>query len=108
MTGTALISKFEAKVLDDSRLGEYIESIKRYNPRAQKTLGGVQSVNGEFAGGSPFIVTYLLNKGFLPNGAIERSHLESAVANDERDGDGSFVKDKIVDVGIALRTTSDS
>src|SRR3989344_25759 len=96
-----------ARILDDSVLNDYNYSIKsKYNSeKARETLGKFNKANGELTGSNPFMLVYLANSGFLPNGSrlAERKDLETATFLDN-----SFLSESYTDFGLALRTEGDS
>ena len=93
-----------ARVLDDSILPAYTESIQGFNERARQTLGNFESIDNQLAGSNPFMLVHLLNQGLVPGERLaERPDLEQAVAYDPQ-----FVARNWVDFGIALKTPGDS
>src|SRR3989344_4706309 len=93
-----------ARVLDDSILPAYTESIQGFNERARQTLGNFESIDNQLAGSNPFMLVHLLNQGLVPGERLaERPDLEKAVAYDPK-----FVARNWVDFGIALKTPGDS
>ena len=93
-----------ARVLDDSILPAYTESIQGFNERARQTLGNFESIDNQLAGSNPFMLVHLLNQGLVPGERLaERPDLEKAVAYDPQ-----FVAGNLVDFGIALKTPGDS
>src|SRR3989344_3447209 len=87
-----------ARVLDDSILPAYTESIQGFNERARQTLGNFESIDNQLAGSNPFMLVHLLN--LVPGERLaERPDLEKAVAYDPQ-----FVAGNLVDFGIALKT----
>ena len=97
--------KFEvARVLDDSVLQAYNDSIQGFNPRAKEVLGRFESANGQITGSNPFMLVHLLNQRLIPGERlVERPDLEIAITNDPE-----FVKRNWIDFGIALKTPGDS
>src|SRR3989344_184984 len=86
-----------ARVLDDSILPAYTESIQGFNERARQTLGNFESIDNQLAGSNPFMLVHLLN--LVPGERLaERPDLEKAVAYDPQ-----FVAGNLVDFGNALR-----
>src|SRR3989344_6588175 len=93
-----------ARVLDDSILPAYTESIQGFNERARQTLGNFESIDNQLAGSNPFMLVHLLNQGLVPGERLaERPDLEKAVAYDPK-----FVAGNWIDFGIALETPGDS
>ena len=91
-----------ARVLDDSILPAYTESIQGFNERARQTLGNFESIDNQLAGSNPFMLVHLLN--LVPGERLaERPDLEKAVAYDPK-----FVAGNWIDFGIALKTPGDS
>ena len=95
-----------ARILDDSVLDSYNESIKSYNSeKARKTLAIFNSSNNKLTGSNPFALVHLANSGLLPKSSrlAERKDLETAVSLDN-----DFLSNNYVDFGLALRTEKDS
>ena len=96
-----------AEVLDSSKLNEYNESVKsNYNSKkARDVLTQFGEYEKELAGSNPFMLVHLENSGLLPQGArlAERTDLEKAISSDN-----TFLKENYVDIGLAIKTESDS
>ena len=94
-----------ARILDDSVLKAYNESIKGHNEKARESLGKFSRSNGELIGSSPLMIIQLVNSGLLPNGArlATRYDLENAISEDD-----SFLRGNYTDFALALRTAGDS
>lgn len=93
-----------ARVLDDSVLPVYTDSIQGLKPRAREVLGKFGSAEGQLTGSNPFMLVHLLNHGLIPGERLsERPDLEKAIIYDPE-----FVKEKWVDFGIVLKTPGDS
>lgn len=93
-----------ARVLDDSVLSAYNDSIQHYSEIARKNLRKFNGANGELAGSSPFMLVQLENSGLLPTETrlATKEDLETAISLDN-----SFLKRNYVDFGLALRTAGD-
>ncbi len=94
-----------ARVLDDSVLSAYNDSIQLYNERARQNLSKFGSANGQLTGSSPLMLLQLANSGLFPTEArlATRKDLETAISFD-----GSFLRGNYVDFGLSLRTAGDS
>src|SRR3989344_4224448 len=94
-----------ASILDDSMLGEYNDSIQRYNPILKEYLDGYTQSDGKLIGSSPFMQVHLSDSGLLPGDTrcITRSELEAAIYRSS-----SFLRNINTDVGIVLFTPRDS
>lgn len=94
-----------ARVLDDSVLDAYNDSIRPYNERAKQVLGKFNKSNGELTGSNLFMLVHLQNSGLLPAGArlSTRKDLETALYFDN-----SFLRGNYADFGLALRSDKDS
>ncbi|MEK6844454.1 MAG: hypothetical protein AABX83_03450 [Nanoarchaeota archaeon] len=94
------------RVLDDSVLEAYDESIKSYNSvKAKESLGKFDKSNGQLMGSNLFRLIQLANSGLLPEGTrlARRDDLENAISQND-----SFFRGVYVDFGLALRTAGDS
>ena len=94
------------RILDDSVLDGYNESIKSYNSeRAREYLGKFSRSNGELTGSSPLMIIQLINAGLLPKETrlATREDLEYAVSRNN-----SFLRENYTDFGLALRSAGDS
>ena len=58
-----------ARILDDSVLGNYNDSIQSFNEIARQTLGKFDKRNGDLTGSNPFMLVHLANSGLLSSGA---------------------------------------
>jgi hypothetical protein len=94
-----------ARILNDSVLDAYIDSIKPYSPKARETLGKLEKADGDLTNSNPFILVHLQNSGLLPNNArlATRKDLETAISFDN-----TFLSGNYVDFGYVLRTEGDS
>lgn len=101
------------RILDDSVLERYNESIKGYNKRARESLGKFGRSNGELTGSSPLMIIQLVNSGALPEGtrlatveelseAVSEGYLFLAGHNPY------FLNGINPDVGLVLRSADDS
>ena len=93
-----------ARILDDSVLEEYNESIKGYNERARGSLGKFDRSDGKLIGSNPLMIIHLVNSKLLPEGTklATREDLGNAISKD-----GSFLRGKYADFALALRTAGD-
>ncbi len=93
------------RILDDSVLDAYNESIKGYNEKARESLGKFSGNNGELAGSSPLMIIQLVNAGLLPQGTrlATRDDLKNAILQD-----AGFLRGNYTDFGLVLRTAGDS
>ena len=93
------------RILDDSVLEAYNESIKGYNEKARKSLGRFSKSDGELTGSSPLMLIQLANSRALPKGTrlARREDLEYAKSQDS-----DFLIENYTDFGLALRTKGDS
>ncbi len=100
------IEKGTARILDDSVLPAYKESIKQYNSEeARESLGKFSRSRDELTGSSPLMIIQLVNSGLLPEGTrlATREDLENAISNDD-----DFLREYYTDFALALRTAGDS
>ena len=106
MANQVNLSQGAVRVLDDSVLEGYNESIKQYNSeRARSSLGKFNRNYGELTGSSPLMIIQLVNSGSLSEGTkiATRQDLENAISKDN-----SFFKGRYTDFALALRTAGDS
>ncbi len=115
MTNKVYLISQRVRILDDSGLEEYRESVKSYNSeKARATLGEgnerVSSKGGLVAVSSPFIILQFAHldssaQGILPNKdtPATRQEIEQAISRDP-----SFLRGNEVDFGLALVTEEDS
>ncbi|MDO8622692.1 MAG: hypothetical protein Q7R52_00430 [archaeon] len=96
------------KILNDSILPEYNDSIQTYNEKARKVLGqfsdgynATGNYNGLLHGSHPFMLVHLKNSGLIPAGIrlSTRNDLEKVI--------NFFPRGNYTDVGIALRSDKD-
>jgi len=95
----------KAKILDDSVLDAYNDSIQSFNPKARETLGKFRKSNGDLTNSNPFMLIHLQNAGLLPQGArlAIQNNLEMGISNDN-----TFLSGNYTDFGYVLRTDGDS
>ena len=96
----------KARVLDDSVLARYKESVKSaYNSdKAREVLSKFGAQNGELTNSNPFMLVALQNSGLLDGARIAtRQDLETASRISPNIFSGNFI-----DFGLALRTPRDS
>src|SRR3989344_292934 len=88
-----------ARILDESVLPAYTDSIQRYGEVARKTLGKFNSHDGELTGSNSPMLVELANSGLLPVGSrlAERADSEKAISYEPSFGQGNYF-----DVGLAL------
>ncbi|MEK6843853.1 MAG: hypothetical protein AABX83_00330 [Nanoarchaeota archaeon] len=93
------------RILDDSILEAYNESIQGYNEKARDSLGKFSKSDGELTGSSPLMLIQLANSGLLPEGTrlAKREDLENAISQDS-----DFLRGHYTDFGLALKTAGDS
>jgi len=95
-----------ARVLDNSLLAEYIDSVKSsYNSKkARQVLGKFSTGEGETIGSSPFMLVHLQNSGLLSGRRIAtRQDLETALRSRP-----DFLSENSADCGLSLITAGDS
>jgi len=94
-----------ARVLDDSKLNEYNDSVKSaYNSdKARAVLSKFGKSNGELTGSNPFMIVHLQNSGLANGRIVTRADLETALRFSPDIFRGNYV-----DFGLALRTAGDS
>lgn len=105
MANQVSIPQGTVRILDDSVLEAYNESIKGYNEKARESLGKFSTSNGELTGSSPLMTIQLINAGLLPKETrlASRDDLEYAISKDN-----SFLEENYTDFALALRTAGDS
>jgi len=100
------------EILDDSRLGEYQDSIKSYGEKARQTLGKfTRNDKGELRGSNPFMVVDMAQKGLLPEGIdsiATRLDLEEGLRYATEQENPNFLRGTYNDFGLALRLNQDS
>lgn len=95
-----------ARVLDDSVLESYNESVKSdFNcDRARATLMKFEKQDGELTGSNPFMLVHLQNSGLLKGARITlRQDLETALRFNP-----DIFAGNCIDFALALRTAGDS
>ena len=96
----------KARVLDDSKLNEYNDSVKSaYNSdKAREVLSKFGAQNGELTNSNPFMLVALQNSGLLDGARIAtRQDLETASRISPHIFSGNYI-----DFGLSLRTPRDS
>lgn len=95
-----------AKVLDDSVLPAYLDSVKYFNSeRAREVLSQYKTIGGELAGLNPFADVHLQNYGLLPKGERMATWFD---LNQINYTDLTFLRDNLVYFGLELITEEDS
>lgn len=104
MTDQVKLEYGTIKILDESVLDVYNESIKSYKEKARNSLNNFSRGNGILIGSSPLGVIKLVNAGLLPKGTrlATREDLEYAIRKDN-----SFLIGNDVNFALALRTSRD-
>lgn len=94
-----------ARILDDSVLDAYNDSIQSFDKIARQTLNRFGKRNRDLISSNPFMLVHLANSGLLPAGSrlARRKELETAVSFDS-----SFLTGNYTDFGLALRSAGDS
>ena len=101
------ISLGTVRKLDASILPAYKQLLKQHSPKARRTLDVLSASGDELADSNPFACVELQNSGILPAGTrlATRDDLELALKHE--DGQ-AYLRNRYVDVGLALRPASDS
>ena len=88
-----------ARILDDSILDAYNDSLKGFNEKARQILGMFKKTDGELAGPSSVMLVHLVNSGILPSGTrlATRSDLQKAISFAP-----NFLEGRCTDCGLNL------
>lgn len=106
------------RILDDSILNSYNDSIKIYNGVAKETLGmfNRNRANGELTGSNPFMLVHLANSELIPSRVKLATRKDLGISCDYdvfysincENSQEIFLEDNRFDFGLALRSVGDS